>query len=444
MTLRTAGWYPDPDAPSFERWWDGQRWTKQARMRASSEVRPAAATSPTMVSRVPELVAVPLRQVDNAKAVAGVSSTSASIDGEIRHAQAELLRLRAELVETSDLVLLQEVGLYRYSHPLDSAVEYESRLEGLRLEMESLVKSGAAIVCAKKWAVNGSESEGVRMMRDLGKLMLRAYNAEVDNVVRTLRPYALDSAEKRLIKLRDSIAKLGASMQLGIAEEYHQLRLQEVRLTSDYLAKLAEEKERDREERARLREEAAAQRELEAERGRLEKERQHYESALNALTMRGDAAGMAATSDKLVEIQSALQGVVEREANVRAGYVYVISNIGSFGESVVKIGMTRRVEPMERIRELGDASVPFRFDVHAIVFSHDAVALEAALHREFAGRRLNLVNLHREYFHVSPADAKAAMVRLHGHVLSFVEVAEALEWHQSQNARLERQGGSPA
>ncbi|HKU42986.1 MAG TPA: GIY-YIG nuclease family protein, partial [Polyangiales bacterium] len=135
------------------------------------------------------------------------------------------------------------------------------------------------------------------------------------------------------------------------------------------------------------------------------------------------------------EIQHAIDGVIERAANARAGYVYVISNIGSFGERVVKIGMTRRLDPMDRVRELGDASVPFRFDVHAIILSDDAVGLEGALHLRFASCRVNLVNNHREFFYTSPRDVKEALLALRGSLLSFNEAPEALEWHQSVSAR---------
>ena len=138
---------------------------------------------------------------------------------------------------------------------------------------------------------------------------------------------------------------------------------------------------------------------------------------------------------KLAEIDGAIQGVIARAANIRAGYVYVISNIGSFGGTVVKIGMTRRLDPMDRVRELGDASVPFRFDVHAIIFSDDAVGLETALHHAFAHSRVNLVNLHREFFYTTPLEVKEALVRLQGSLLTYTADPEAAEWHQSRGAR---------
>jgi hypothetical protein len=270
------------------------------------------------------------------------------------------------------------------------------------------------------------------MVTDFCKLMLRAYNTEADNIVRTLKAYALETAIERLQKMRTSISKLGLSMKIEITAEYHALRVKELELTADYLAKVADEKDREREERARLREEEAARRDYERENARLEKEKAHYEAALNALRMKGDDAGATHAQEKLGEIQNAIEGVARRAANVRAGYVYVISNIGSFGAKVVKIGMTRRLEPMDRVRELGDASVPFRFDVHAIIFSDDAVGLETALHRRFAERRVNFVNAHREFFYVAPRDVREALLALEHNLLTFVEAPEAVEWRQSQ------------
>src|SRR4030095_4147116 len=118
---------------------------------------------------------------------------------------------------------------------------------------------------------------------------------------------------------------------------------------------------------------------------------------------------IAEAEAKLAEIQAAVEGVDDRAANVRAGYVYVISNVGAFGERMVKIGMTRRLEPMDRVRELGDASVPFRYDVHALIFSDDAVTLETQLHQALADHKVNMVNNRREFFYATPADVKTLL-----------------------------------
>ena len=190
--------------------------------------------------------------------------------------------------------------------------------------------------------------------------------------------------------------RLGGTMNIMVTDFYHRLRVEELELTADYLAKVAEQKDREREERARLREEQIARREYEREQERLRKEQAHYQTAVTALRGRGDEAGASQAEAKLGEIQDAIDGINRRAANIRAGHVYVISNIGAFGENIVKIGMTRLLDLMDRTRELGDASVPFRYDVHAMVFSDEAVGLETHPH-QLADRRLNLVNMRREF-----------------------------------------------
>jgi hypothetical protein len=412
-----AGWYPDVEF-GRERWWNGQTWTS----------RVAITSSPTS--------AMPPPTVATTGSSDGTPSGTAQGASDLRAEIASLLRVRDELrnsiVETRDVVLLQEVGIFRYSHPLDSAVGYRELLDALEGETAALIKSGAAVLGTKKWAINGSEKEGAKMVADFCKLLLRAYNTEADNLVRTLRPHNLPVAVERLQKMRTSISKLGSSMKIEITDAYHLLRRKELELTADYLVKLAEEREREREERIRLKEEAAARREFELEQAKLEKEKSHYEAAAAALRERGDVAAGAAAEAKVAEIQHAIDGVVARAANVRAGYVYVISNFGSFGEEIVKIGMTRRQDPMERVRELGDASVPFRYDVHAVIFSDDAVGLESELHQRFADWRVNVVNARREFFFVKPHAVRDALVALRGSLLTFAADAEAAEWRQSR------------
>jgi hypothetical protein len=208
------------------------------------------------------------------------------------------------------------------------------------------------------------------------------------------------------------------------------LRILELELTADFIQKQAEQKEAERVERERLREERKVQQEIERERARLEKERKHYLNALSALVEKGDEAGAERLRAELVEVNKAIEDVDYRAANVRAGYVYVISNIGSFGESVVKVGMTRRLDPMDRIRELSDASVPFNFDIHALFFSKDAVDIELAMHERLSGVRVNTVNLRREFFRATPLEVKDHLAELAGELLQFEDVPEALEYRQ--------------
>jgi seryl-tRNA synthetase len=221
-------------------------------------------------------------------------------------------------------------------------------------------------------------------------------------------------------------------MAIRVAPEYHRLRIKELELAADYQEMLAREKDQEREERERLREERKLQQEIQRERERLQKEQQHYTNALAALEARGDLGGAARMREQVGDIAKAIEDVDCMAANVRAGYVYVISNVGAFGERMIKVGMTRRLEPMERVKELSDASVPFNFDVHALFFSNDAVDIEHKMHARLADRRVNRVNLRREFFYATPGETRDLLRELTGELLQFDELPEAVEFHQSR------------
>jgi hypothetical protein len=345
--------------------------------------------------------------------------------------KAQLAELRKAIVVTEDVAMLQEAGVYHYRHPLSDAVAYQKELEEIEAEIKEMTrKDGGAVLATTNWTVNGSAAQGRTMVRDFSKLMLRAFNAEADNLVRGLKPYKLTAAIDRLRKVASTIEKLGKTMAIRISTPYEQLRVRELELTADFLQKQAEEKEAERLERERLKEERKVQLEMERERARLEKERKHYENALAALVAKGDDAGAERLRAQLDDVQKAIADVDYRAANIRAGYVYVISNIGSFGERMVKVGMTRRLDPLDRIRELSDASVPFNFDVHALFFSKDAVGIETAMHERLAALRVNTVNRRREFFHATPLEVKAHLAELAGELLQFQDVPDALEYRQ--------------
>lgn len=300
--------------------------------------------------------------------------------------------------------------------------------------MRDFVKQGAAIQAADRFAYNNSLAQGRKMTADFSKLMLRAYNAEADNCARSVRAGTVASAKQRLDRSVESIVKLGKMMEMRVTPEYHQLWLREIELTGDYQIKVQEEREAAREERERLREEKRAEAELQAERERLEKERDHYTGAVAKVEAQGKLEQANALRERLSTIAEAIAQNDYRIANIRAGYVYVISNIGAFGESIVKIGMTRRIEPKIRIVELGDASVPFPFDAHLLHFSEDAVALENELHKRFADRRLNHVNSRREFFFITPQEIRTALAEKVGSILEFTATPEATQYFQSRSS----------
>jgi hypothetical protein len=358
-------------------------------------------------------------------------------DLERRLSEAEQLAARStaesdDLVELDDERVLQEVGIYRYHHPLENSEEFRERLKELQDRIKTTIKDGDAILASDMFTFNNSLAKGRKMTSDLSRLMLRAYNAEADNCVRSLRAGNVVTAKKRLEASVTSIAKLGAMMEMRVNPDYHAMRIEELELTADFLMKVQEEKEAAREERERLREERKAEQELAAERERLDKERSHYLNALEAVKAGGDEAEIAALTEKLSELDEAIEQNDFRAANIRAGYVYVISNEGAFGPNMVKIGLTRRLEPLDRVRELGDASVPFPFDVHALFFSDDAVTLENELHQAFAERRVNRVNERREFFFATPHDVRLVLAEKVGNLLEFTEEPEATQFLQSK------------
>lgn len=361
------------------------------------------------------------------------------LDQRISLLQAENAALRARLealgTDADDVVVLddervlQEAGIYRYHHPLENAAAYRGQLERLSTRIAEAIKAGAAIDTSTTFTFEGSLAKGRAMTNDLAKLMLRAYNAEADNVVRALRAGNAITAIKRLDAAKVAIAKLGKMMEMHIADDFHALRIEEIELTADYLMKKEEEREAARSERERLREERRVQVELATARERLEKERSHLVTVIEKV--RATGLSDPELERKLAAVNTAITQNDYRAANIRAGYVYVISNRGAFGGHIVKIGLTRRLEPRERIDELGDASVPFRFDVHAIHFSEDAVTLENELHQQFADRRVNWANNRREFFFVSPSEVREALLQRVGNLLEFAEHAESIEYVQS-------------
>lgn len=336
-----------------------------------------------------------------------------------------------EIIDLNDQRVLQDVGIYRYHHPLEDAAAYKGTLADINRRIDTLVKTNEAVLGADLFTFDGSLAKGRKMVSDLSKLMLRAYNAEADNCVRSLRNGNISTAKKRLENAMRSIEKLGVIMELRVNPDYHQLRVEELKLTADYQMKLQEEKEKAREERELLREQRKAEQELAAERERLDKERAHYQIALEQLRAKGDSAAASELAGRLAEIERAIEANHYRTANIRAGYIYVISNVGALGPDIVKIGMTRRLEPRDRVRELGDASVPFLYDTHALFFSEDAISLENELHRAFAHRRVNFVNERREFFFAAPSEVRDLLIEKVGGLLEFNEAPEAPEYYQS-------------
>lgn len=420
------GWTPDPSWPDPPPGW--QLWLPAHGETADtpfSDAHPEATVTQPPAAPTPETDTGTSDATGPDLRIALLAAENATLRAQLDAASTDA----DEVVVLDDEWVLQDVGIYRYHHPLESAVAYKDRLDDLGSRVAELVKADRAIEKSNMFTFDNSLAKGRKMTNDLAKLMLRAYNAEADNSLRSLRAGNVVTGKKRLEASRAAIAKLGKMMEMHISDAFHSLRLEEIELTADYLMRKQEEREAAREERERLREERKVAAELAAERDRLDKERNHLLNALEAL--RASGSEHSELERKLAELDKAIAQNDYRAANIRAGYVYVISNRGAFGENIVKIGLTRRLEPLDRINELGDASVPFRYDVHALFFSEDAVTLESELHQHFAERRVNYANSRREFFFATPREVRAVLAAKVGNLLEFTEDAESTEYLQS-------------
>lgn len=417
-----AGWKPDPSWPELPEDWN--LWLPESK--SDEELNEEPNHSPQTGSPIEVDRIISPYESDN---LIQQLELLRSENTELKEQLEQHLDSSGELVLLNDEMVLQNVGIYRYHHPLENAADYKDRLADLVKQISILIKANEAIEKSNMFAFDNSLAKGKKMSADLGKLMLRAYNAEADNSIRSLRAGTVSTAKKRLEASRNSIAKLGSMMEMRISEEFHALRLAEIELTSDWLMKKQEEKEAAKEERARLREERRVEKELAEQREKLDKERAHILKTISSLKELGETN--SDLESRLRELDQAITENDFRLANIRAGYVYVISNRGAFGENVVKIGLTRRLEPLERINELSGASVPFRFDVHALYFSEDAVSLENELHKHFATRAVNMANSRKEFFFATPSEIRTVLMDKVGNLLEFTEKAEATEFLQS-------------
>ena len=351
-----------------------------------------------------------------------------------------IARMRAEFEALDEQSNLHAFGFYKPRYDFSSSLVFESRLEEIREKQKQMLSAKTAAVTQVEWTVNGNRAEGRKQINQTIKLMLRGFNGECDAAVARVRYNNVNVMSTRIRKAWETINSLAQVQQISITREYLDLKLEELFLAFEYQEKLAQEKEEQRRIREQMREEEQAQRELARARMEAEKEERRYEDALaRARTEVERAVGLkqekllqqiAELEQRLAEAHARKERAIAQAQLTRSGHVYIISNVGSFGDDVYKIGMTRRLDPFERVKELGDASVPFEFDVHAVIYSEDAPGLENLLHRRFNWRRVNRVNERKEFFRVS-IDEIAAAVRETDAEIEVIRDAEAAEYHKT-------------
>lgn len=372
-----------------------------------------------------------------------------SVRDEVAQTQAKAATVASQVKELQDQILvfeeqllLESFALYIPKFKLNSSAEYKTRLDTIRAQQKALIKEGFAATGDKNWTVNGKLSEGRKLVNDTIKLLIRSFNNECDYCVDNVKFNNVELGEKRIHQSFDACNKLGRVMSVELSSKFLSLKLDELHLAHEFQLKKQEEKEEARRLREELREQQKLEQEIRAAREKIAKERKHFEAALQDLRARLEKAESederSAFLLKITETEAnkaaldAEEKVIDyREQNAKAGYVYVISNVGAFGEGVYKIGMTRRINPMERVDELGDASVPFWFDVHAMVFSNNAPALEAKLHEKFAQGRLNKINARKEFFRADIKEIETVIRSNFDAVVEVVHEAPAEQYRES-------------
>ena len=377
------------------------------------------------------------------QAITNLNETILKKERDIQNLDSIISEKKSQLVVLDDEITVQEFGLYHPQFDFANALDYKEKLVEIRLQQKNMIKQKLAVSGNMSWQVNGSAAKGKKMVSDTQKLLLRAFNNECDEVVGKVKYTNFDASLNRIYKSADAISKLGATMSIYISQHYLDLKVKELRLAFEYQQKKQEEKEAQKAAREELREAAKLQKEIETQRKKFEKEQTHYQTAYDKLLKQlegnpSDSDLLTKKADlekQLEDISKAMKDIDYREANQRAGYVYIISNIGSFGENVYKIGMTRRLDPQDRVDELGDASVPFKFDVHAMIFSDDAPALEAALHKAFENKKLNMVNTRREFFNVTLDEIKSVVRKNFDKTVEFIDVPDAEQFRVSQKMK---------
>ena len=378
--------------------------------------------------------------------IATLTSQHQNEEHVFRSLQTQVTSLKTEVTELEEAVNLQTFGFYKPKYDFSTASEYQVKLDSIKQDQKRMLTAGTAATCDTTITINGNAEAGRKQTERVLKLILRAFNGECDGAISKVKYSNVKVMETRIRKSYEAINKLVTSQQCIVAPKYLELRMKELYLVYEHQEKVQAEKEVQRQIREQMREEEIAQRELEKAKNDAEKEEKRYADALQKAQREVEQATgerqqklltqIVQLEAQLAQAQQQKQRAISQAQLTRSGHVYVISNIGSFGDDVFKIGMTRRLEPLDRVRELGDASVPFHFDVHAIIYCDDAPKLENTLHHLFHSRRVNRINQRKEFFRVSLAEIAQAVHANHGEI-EFLHEAEAREYRQTQNLLIE-------
>lgn len=361
--------------------------------------------------------------------------------------------------QKEDSMKLIDMNAYEFNYHYENSKEYEEQLKQLKEKQKFMMSydadaiiqlvpseyyhlGGAIEHFEVEWMWKCNLKKRNKQRNNIDKLLIRAFNNECDSIIANVRYSNIGTSSDKIKKSFVAMNKFTKMLGSKITEEYLNSKLEELELRCSYIIKKEEEKEEQRRIREQMKEEERVRKELEIEEKKVEKEEQHFITELNKLQKRmakENEENQAKLLKQIEELQFRLSEISEvkadimnRRMNNKAGYVYIISNIGSFGENVFKIGTTRRLDPQIRVDELSSASVPFKYDVHAMIFTDDAFKLENDLHKAFDNKRINKVNKHKEFFNVT-LDEIEEEVHKYNATVEFTKIAKADEYRLSLN-----------
>ncbi len=354
-----------------------------------------------------------------------------TIEEQLNNKKRELEEVK-QLIENEYIIEEVDVNTLPKSDFANSSLCRDALVE-VREKQKDMIRNNEAVVGDRNWTVNGSRAKGKKMIEEAIKLNLKTFNNGCDYIINTMRYSTYSSSLNKIKKLYNDVNRFNSINQISISGEYLNLKVEELNLAFKYAELKEEEREEQRRIREQMREEAKRQAELEEKRKVIEKEQKHYENELKrALERNKDAETIRQLRERIAELEGSKKDVDKLEATVKAGYVYIISNEGSFGENCYKIGTTRRLNPLDRVDELGNASVPFKFDVHCLIFSEDCFELESKLHKIFDSKRVNKINKRKEFFNVTLDEIVDVVNNQLGLNVEFTLEAIAKEYRESK------------
>lgn len=348
--------------------------------------------------------------------------------------------LNLETQKLTNEIQIMDYGIYKPIFNFDDTEAYKKELEYIVGLQKEMVKDNIAATCSITWSVDGSTTKGRVMTERNIQLILRAFNGECNAIMAKVKWDNYELFLERLKRTYKKLNSIGQSNLIEISDKYFELKKKELQLICEYDLKKKAEQDEERTIREERKEEEKALREIERERKKAEQEEIYCQKALKKIQSEIEHATGARLEnlteriyylqEQLKEAQENKERALSMAQQTRRGYVYIISNIGSFGEDVYKIGMTRRLDPNDRIRELSNASVPFKYNIHAMIFSDDAPTLETKLHNIFEDAKVNKINGRKEFFRVSLEQIEKAIEDSYIKV-EFIRYPEAIDYRTS-------------